>query len=216
MAVSVTIFPDKYSDGTANLRSTTRHPEPNPERRCTLMQLLGTLGTFSPVILFVDDTFSTAISEAATLEPPPPCLSTPPPPPPPPLSPPSPPALLAPSIRSKVVFKDGRVYAQNRFVATDSWDPDAPEGKGSAGAVRGWTPRPGGWLKNAFKMPGKLLNTSVMFKGGKLYALSEGSKPSEMDPVTLETLEESDLGGIQVTPRRFVVGDKTLADSVLV
>ncbi|CAN0106647.1 unnamed protein product [Laminaria digitata] len=50
-------------------------------------------------------------------------------------------------------------------------------------------------------MPAKTLNTNVMLKGGKLYALSEGSKPSEMDPVTLETLAESDLGGIQVTPR---------------
>eukprot|EP00904_Undaria_pinnatifida_P007140 jgi/Undpi1/3556/HiC_scaffold_16.g06928.m1 len=111
------------------------------------------------------------------------------------LSPPPPPRPL-PSI-FKVVFKDGRVYAQNRFVATDSWDPDAPEGKGSAGAVRGWTRRPGGWLKNVFKLPAKTLNTSVMLKGGKLYALGEGSKPSEIDPVTLETLAESDLGGIQ-------------------
>ncbi|CAN0529166.1 unnamed protein product, partial [Scytosiphon promiscuus] len=109
---------------------------------------------------------------------------------------PFPPPLPAPPIRSKVVFKDGRVYAQNRFIATDAWDPDAPEGKGSAGAVRGWTPRPGGWLKNAFKMPAKTLNTNVMLKGGKLYALSEGNKPSEMDPVTRETLGESDLGGI--------------------
>ncbi|CAN0456778.1 unnamed protein product, partial [Laminaria digitata] len=88
-------------------------------------------------------------------------------------------------------------YAQNRFVATDSWDPDAPEGEGSAGAVRAWTRRPGGWLKNAFKKLTKTLNTNVMLKNGKLYALSEGSKPSEMDPVTLETLAESDLGGIQ-------------------
>ena len=104
------------------------------------------------------------------------------------------------------------MYAQNRFVATDAWDPDAPEGEGSAGAVRGWTRRPGGWLKNVFRTPAKMLNTNVMLKGGKLYARCEGSKPTEVDPVTLETLAESDLGGIQVTlRRRVVVGDKALA-----
>lgn len=97
----------------------------------------------------------------------------------------------------QVVFKDGRVYAQNRFVSTDVWDPSAPEGERAAGAVRVWTPRPGGWLKNVFKLPANPVNTSVMFKGGKLFALCEGGKPVEMDPVTLDTLGESDLGGIQ-------------------
>ena len=90
------------------------------------------------------------------------------------------------------------MYAQNRFVTTGLWDPDAPDGEGSAGAVRVWTPRPGGWLKNIFKLPGNTANTSVMVKGAKLYALAEGGKPIEMDPVTLETLGPSDLGGIQV------------------
>lgn len=99
---------------------------------------------------------------------------------------------------AKVVFRDGKVYAQNRFVSTDAWDPDAPEGLGSAGATRAWTRRPGGWLKNVFKLPKNPLNTSVMLKGGKLYALCEGGKPAEMDPVTLETLGERDLGGIKV------------------
>ncbi|CBN76892.1 carotenoid oxygenase [Ectocarpus siliculosus] len=98
---------------------------------------------------------------------------------------------------SKVVFKDGRVYAQNRFVSTDSWDPNAPEGKRAAGTRRPWTPRPGGWRKNVLKQTGNLANTSVMVKGGKLYALYEGGKPTEIDPVTLETLGERDLGGIQ-------------------
>lgn len=98
----------------------------------------------------------------------------------------------------KVVLKDGRVYAQNRFVATDLWDPNAPEGEGAAGTVRFWTPRPGGWLNNVFKLPGNPVNTNVMVNGGKLYALCEGGKPVEMDPVTLETLGASDLGGIKV------------------
>lgn len=102
------------------------------------------------------------------------------------------------------MFKDGRVYAQNRFVSTDIWDPDAPEGEGAAGAARAWTSRPGGWRKNVFKLPGNPVNTSVMVKGGKLYALCEGGKPVEMDPVTLETLGVSDLGGIQVRPGGWV------------
>lgn len=90
------------------------------------------------------------------------------------------------------------MYAQNRFVSTDSWDPNAPEGERAAGTRRPWTPRPGGWRKNVFKQTGNLANTSVMVKGGKLYALYEGGKPTEIDPVTLETLGERDLGGIQV------------------
>lgn len=49
-----------------------------------------------------------------------------------------------------------------------------------------------------FKMPANPRNTSVMMKGGKLYALSEGGKPTEMDPHTLETMDESDLGGLTV------------------
>ncbi|CAN0163261.1 unnamed protein product [Ascophyllum nodosum] len=36
-----------------------------------------------------------------------------------------------------------------------------------------------------------------MIMGGKLYALCEGGKPVEIDPLTLETLQEDDLGGIQ-------------------
>lgn len=105
----------------------------------------------------------------------------------------------------QIVFKDGRVYAQNRFVSTAAWDPNAPAGEGSAGAVRAWTPRPGGWSKNAFRLPANPCNTSVMMKGGRLYALSEGGKPTEMDPVTLDTIEESDLGGISVRPGLNVV-----------
>lgn len=89
------------------------------------------------------------------------------------------------------------MYAQNRFVSTEVWDPDAPEGQ-RVTQRRGWTPRPGGWRKNVFKTPGNPANTSVMVKGGKLFALCEGGKPVEMDPVTLETLGENDLGGIQV------------------
>eukprot|EP00752_Nemacystus_decipiens_P018008 g16141.t1 len=111
---------------------------------------------------------------------------------------------------TKVVFKDGRVYAQNRFVTTGLWDPNAPEGEGAASAVRVWTPRPGGWRKNVFKLPGNVVNTSVMVKGGKLYALSEGGKPVEMDPVTLETRGASDLGGVEVRCR---VGNGVRVDS---
>lgn len=76
--------------------------------------------------------------------------------------------------------------------------------------MRVWTPRPGGWLKNIFNPPVSVRNTSVMIKGGKLYALFEGGKPAEIDPMTLETLGESDLGGIQVMPRRVVIGGKAL------
>ena len=97
------------------------------------------------------------------------------------------------------------MYAQNRFVDSDSWDSSAPEGRGSARIPRAWTPRPGGWLKNVFKLPGNVRNTSVMIMGGKLYALCEAGKPVEIDPLTLETLQENDLGGIQVPLLCFAI-----------
>lgn len=102
------------------------------------------------------------------------------------------------SVFLQVVFNHGKVYVQNRFVSTEGWDPDAPEGRRSAGAVRAWTARPGGWLKNVLRLPVSMRNTNVMVEGGKLYALYEGGKPTEMDPVTLDTLGERDLGGIKV------------------
>lgn len=91
------------------------------------------------------------------------------------------------------------MYAQNRFVDSDRWDPDALEGERSTRTVGNWTPRPGGWLKNVFRLPENPRNTSVMVMKGKLYSLSEGGKPVEIDPVTLKTLEEYDFGGIQVS-----------------
>lgn len=99
----------------------------------------------------------------------------------------------------QIVFKDGKVYAQNSAIESERWDLDAPEGEKSAGTSGFWTPRPGGWLNNIFRLPANPRNTSVMIMKGKLYALCEAGKPVEIDPLTLQTLEEDDLGGIQVS-----------------
>jgi all-trans-8'-apo-beta-carotenal 15,15'-oxygenase len=50
------------------------------------------------------------------------------------------------------------------------------------------------WYKKPFSLPKNAANTSVLYRAGKLYALEEGHLPTELDPDTLETGQESKLG----------------------
>lgn len=58
------------------------------------------------------------------------------------------------------------------------------------------TPRPGGPLARLLPKLKNVANTSVMVWDGRLFALYEPSRPTELDPETLETIGESDLGGV--------------------
>ncbi|MHB8670342.1 MAG: carotenoid oxygenase family protein [Acidimicrobiales bacterium] len=101
---------------------------------------------------------------------------------------------------------DGMVHAlglsggvatyRNRFVRTaKKADEDAAGRRLYAGFG---TPAAGGALarfRQARSSPPSAANTNVVFHGGRLLALWEGGRPWRLDPVTLETMGEEDLGG---------------------
>jgi carotenoid cleavage dioxygenase-like enzyme len=59
------------------------------------------------------------------------------------------------------------------------------------------TQKAGGILKNAFDLRKKnVANTNILYWGQKLVALWEGGLPHSMDPISLETIGESTLGGV--------------------
>jgi all-trans-8'-apo-beta-carotenal 15,15'-oxygenase len=90
----------------------------------------------------------------------------------------------------------GRVYYQNRFVATvGKQREDAAKERLYGGFA---TRLPGSPLhrfvhRNDAKNPA---NTNVVVHGGKLLALCEGGAPVALDPTTLETLGEDHLDGL--------------------
>jgi len=90
---------------------------------------------------------------------------------------------------------EGRVTYRNRFVATSGKAEEDRAGRRLYGgfATRG----PSGPLsrfvhRNDRKNPA---NTSVVFHAGKLLALCEAGRPYRLDPETLATLGEDDMGG---------------------
>ncbi len=93
-------------------------------------------------------------------------------------------------------FKDGRVHFRNRYVRTAGYLAEQKAGKFLYRGVFG-TPKPGGWLANAFDLRLKnIANTHVVYWGGKLLALWEAALPYRLDPATLETLGLDTLDGI--------------------
>lgn len=90
---------------------------------------------------------------------------------------------------------DGRVRFRNRYVRTAGFIAEEKAGRFLQRGVFG-TQKPGGWLANAFDLRAKnIANTNVAHSPNKLLALWEGGKPYALDPRTLETIGEDDLGG---------------------
>jgi len=90
-------------------------------------------------------------------------------------------------------FGDGQVRFTNRYVRTPKYVRETAAQKV---LYRGFgTQVPGGWLKNAFRLPTNPSNTSVVYHGGRLLTLNEGGRPWALDPATLETLGEFDYSG---------------------
>ncbi|MBV8982415.1 MAG: carotenoid oxygenase family protein [Acidimicrobiia bacterium] len=89
----------------------------------------------------------------------------------------------------------GRAEYRNRFVATDKKGEEDAAGARIHGAFG--TPPAGGPLRRLRNVhPKSAANTNVVFHGGKLLALWEAGRPWRLDPVTLETVGEDDLGGV--------------------
>src|SRR5438270_1552862 len=88
----------------------------------------------------------------------------------------------------------GKAEYRNRFVATDKkGEEDAAQRRLYPGFG---TPPGGSPLGRMRRARGKsAANTNVVFHAGKLLALWEAGRPWRVDPVTLETIGEDDMGG---------------------
>jgi len=94
-----------------------------------------------------------------------------------------------------------RILFRNKFIETKGYTEDKRTGKMSARGIFG-TMKSGGMLANAFQLENKnVANTNVVHAGNALYALWEGGKPYELNPLTLENVNgpgadgETDLDG---------------------
>ena len=88
---------------------------------------------------------------------------------------------------------DGKARFKNSYVKTPKYIEETAAQKV---LYRGFgTQIPGGWWKNAFKLPPSPANTSVIYHAGHLLALNEGGLPWEVDAANLETKGEFTYDG---------------------
>ncbi|MCU1448785.1 MAG: lignostilbene-alpha,beta-dioxygenase-like enzyme, partial [Acidimicrobiales bacterium] len=91
-------------------------------------------------------------------------------------------------------LSDGGATYRNRFVATDKKREEDAAGRRLYPGFG--TPPAGGALARMKRARGKsAANTNIVSHGGKLLALWEAGRPWRIDPDTLETIGEDDLGG---------------------
>lgn len=94
---------------------------------------------------------------------------------------------------SMFVINGGTLRFRNRYVQTKHYQKSLVS-KGAPYRALG-TMRPGGVLANAMRFPANVANTGVVTHAGKLLALWEGGRPTEIDPDTLDTIGEYDFDG---------------------
>src|SRR5437879_962853 len=92
-------------------------------------------------------------------------------------------------------ISDGRATYRNRFVATHKKREEDAAGRRLYGGF-GTAPAGGPLERVRRAIPKSAANTNVVFHGGKLLALWEAGRPWRVDPVTLETIGEDDMGGV--------------------
>jgi len=91
-------------------------------------------------------------------------------------------------------FKDGKVLFRNRFVRTEGYCKER-NAKGLLYRNTFGSQRKGGFLANAFDTKFKnVANTNVLYRGDALYALWEGGLPHRLEPDSLATVCEDNLG----------------------
>jgi carotenoid cleavage dioxygenase len=83
--------------------------------------------------------------------------------------------------------EDGKVSYRNRYVRTPKWRLENEAGKALFG---GFNPMAGD--PSVFGKDGGVANTNILWHAGKLLALEEGHKPTQMNPRTLETIGYDD------------------------
>jgi all-trans-8'-apo-beta-carotenal 15,15'-oxygenase len=95
-----------------------------------------------------------------------------------------------------IAFDQGQAHFRNRYVRTEGYLAEQAAGTILFRGVFG-TPKPGGWLRNAFDLKFKnIANTGVLYWGDKLLALWEGGRPHRLEPATLATLGEESFQGV--------------------
>lgn len=94
---------------------------------------------------------------------------------------------------SMFAIADGTVRFRNRYIKTKHYRKSL--GSGGAPYRALGTMRPGGVLANALRFPANVANTGVVTHAGKLLALWEGGRPTEVDPDTLDTVGLHDFDG---------------------
>eukprot|EP00957_Ditylum_brightwellii_P130231 9934702-Ditylum_brightwellii.AAC.1 len=101
--------------------------------------------------------------------------------------------------------RNGKPWFRNRYVQTPGYLQELQAKKVCKRGVYGTAKNKGKWYSNMFDLDFKnAANTHVLFIGegekehkdkAELYALWEAGRPFEMDPTTLETIQESSLYG---------------------
>src|SRR5262245_48990092 len=93
-------------------------------------------------------------------------------------------------------FADGRAEGASRITASAGLREERAAGKLLYGMSLPWLRRMRNMAGGRFK---NTANTSVMMWQGRLFALMEGSTPTELDPRDLTTLGATDLDGVVVS-----------------
>ena len=94
-------------------------------------------------------------------------------------------------------FVGGRVFYRSRWVLSSARIEEDAAGRRLYGGGF-WTPPPGGPIARArHARPKNVANINVIAHGSRLLALSEGGWPISIDPTTLATIGEDDLGVLQ-------------------
>ncbi|RWA20116.1 carotenoid oxygenase family protein [Mycolicibacterium brumae] len=94
---------------------------------------------------------------------------------------------------SMFTMADGKTHFRNRFIQTKHYQKSIVSDAAPFRALG--TMRAGGVLANALRFPANVANTAVVMHAGKLLALWEGGRPTELDPDTLRTKGEHDFDG---------------------
>lgn len=95
---------------------------------------------------------------------------------------------------SAVRLEDGSAWGAARVVESAGLKEERRQGRRLFEAYG--TQAPGGPLSRLRRETKNVANTSLLAWEGKLFALFEAGRPTEIDPDTLETIGESDLGGV--------------------
>jgi carotenoid cleavage dioxygenase len=103
-----------------------------------------------------------------------------------------------------VRIEGGHADLKTRYVRTDKWKAERAARRALFGAYR----NPFTDDASVAGMDRGTANTSVMWLGGKLFALKEDSRPMALDPDSLETLGSHDFGGL-LRSKTFTAHPKT-------